>query len=44
MPLGMVVGLALGDVLLDGTQLRPEKRAHPHPIFGQCIVAKGLHG
>jgi len=34
-PLGTEIGLSLGDTMLDGTQLAPEKRAQPpHPIFG----------
>ena len=38
MKLGMEVGrgLALGHILLDGTQLPPTKRAQP-PIFGPCL-------
>ena len=38
MPLGMEVGLDPGDFVFDGTQLPPEKRAHPpHPIFDPCL-------
>ena len=38
MPLGMEVGFGRGILCSMGTQLRPEKRAHPpHPIFGPCL-------
>jgi len=37
MPLGMEVGLGLGDFVLDGDPATPRKTAHPpHPIFGPC--------
>jgi len=38
--LGTEVGLSLGDIVLDveGTQLPCPKGAHPHQIFGPCIL------
>jgi len=45
MPLGMEVGLGPGDFVFDGTQLPPEKRAHPPPNFWpMSILAKRLDG
>ena len=39
MPLGMEVGgLGPGDFVFDGDPATPEKRAHPHPIFGSCLL------
>jgi len=35
MPLGMEVGLSLGNIVLDGTSSPSPKGARP-PIFGQC--------
>ena len=44
MPLGMEVGLSPGDFVFDGTQLWPEKRAHPPPpnFWPMSTVAKRL--
>jgi len=36
MPLGMEVGLSLGDIVLDGDPAPPRKKAQPRPIFGPC--------
>ena len=36
MPLGTVVGLGPGDVVLDGVAA-PPKRAQP-PVFGSCLL------
>jgi len=46
MPLGMVVGLGPGDIVLDGDQVPlPKKGAQqPSPIFGPYSVAKRLDG
>ena len=38
MPLGMGVGLGPGDFVFDGDPANPEKMAHPHPIFGPCLL------
>ena len=38
MPLGMQVGLSPSDFVFDGDPATPEKRAHPHPIFGSCLL------
>ena len=46
MPLGKEVGLGLRGIVLNGTQLPPEKGAHPsQPNFwSMSIVAKWLDG
>jgi len=46
MPLGMEVGLSPGDFVFDGTELPPEKRAHPPPsnFWPMSILAKWLDG
>jgi len=38
MPLGMEVGLGLGDIVLDGAQLPEKNGAQPPPIFGPCLL------
>jgi len=38
MPLGMEVGLGLGDFVLDRDAAPPEKMAHPNPTFGPCLL------
>jgi len=38
MPLGIEVGIDLGDFVFDGNPAPPEKRAHPHPILGPCLL------
>jgi len=37
MPLGMEVGLDPGDIVLDGTQLPPQKRATAAPHFSAHV-------
>jgi len=37
MKLGMEVGLGIGHIVLDGTQL-PPKKAHSPPFFGPCLL------
>jgi len=37
MPLGMEVGLGLGDFVLDGDPPRPKRGTQP-PIFGPCLL------
>jgi len=36
MPLGMEVGLSLGDIVLDGDPAPLPKGAQHPPIFGEC--------
>ena len=44
MPLGTEVGLSPGDIVLDGTQLSPQKKGGTAPNFWQMsIVAKWLY-
>jgi len=38
MPLGVEVGLGLGDFVFDGDPAPPEKRAQPRPIFVACLL------
>jgi len=38
MPLGTEVGLGLCDIVFDVDPVIPRKRAHPHPIFGPCLL------
>ena len=39
MPLGIEIGLGLGDFGFDGEPAAPENKAHPpHPIFGPCLL------
>jgi len=38
MPLGMEVGLGLGDIVLMGAQLPEKNGAQPPPIFGPCLL------
>jgi len=37
-PLGMVVGLGSGDIVLDGEPTSPLKGAQPSPIFSPCLL------
>jgi len=41
MPLGIEVGLGLGNFVFDGDPAPPRKRAQPHPIFGSCLLSAG---
>ena len=41
MPLGTKVGLVPGDIVLDGTQLPPKKRAHQPPTFRPTLLWHG---
>jgi len=34
----MQVGLGSGDFVFDGDPATRRKKAHPHPIFGQCLL------
>jgi len=38
MPLGMEVGLGLGDFVLDGDPALPRKKSTAHQIFGPCVL------
>jgi len=38
MLLGMEVGLGPGDFVFDGHPATQEKKAHPRPVFGPCLL------
>jgi len=40
MPLGMVVGLGPGDIVLDGDPPPPTERAHRPPTFRPCLLRR----
>ena len=41
MPLGTEVGLGPGDIVLDGTQLPPQKGVQQPPLFGKLLWPNG---
>jgi len=40
MPLGMEVGLSLGEFVLDGDQITPPEKGTEPPIFDPCLLQR----